>query len=125
MEEPQTAWKRKVFRLQHIPASIATCTEVSKLLVQILGDGISEHDIRVASLAAAVDWTASQYKVATLQFRTVPTFFKSRLSQTKWSLPMPSDPAKIQPGLQRLILDSDFLGLTPLRDVDPNNHDAE
>lgn len=117
MEDSELKWKRKVFRLRGLPSHIATCSAVARLLSSALED-IPESDIKVASLAKTVEWEKPHSKIATLQLKSLPAFFRSKLDDEEWDL-------SNCVGVDRLILDCHFLGLTPLNDVDRNVHVAE
>lgn len=80
---------------------------------------ISSDDVRIQSLATALDaWGSPPTKTATLTFATLPSAIKSNISQGQWKVG----------GLglhDSLILDTHFLGLTPLNNVDPLKHGYE
>ena len=115
MDEAGRKWTAKVYRLRGLPARLTT-EQVARLLST--GLDLPEHNIVVASLARTVGWEGSRTKIATVQFKLVPAFFRSRLDHEEWDL-------STQDGLDGVILDCHFLGLTPLNDVKQSIHNTE
>ncbi|EHK22131.1 uncharacterized protein TRIVIDRAFT_150386 [Trichoderma virens Gv29-8] len=101
--------KQKVYRLSNIPADADRHT-VFQLLVQALSD-VSYENIQLFSLAFSIDHLdGSRSKLATLTFNKVPNIVKDEPNKSQWKLQLP--------GLSNsLILDTHFLGFTPLNDV--------
>jgi hypothetical protein len=82
-------------------------------LARSFGD-IDSRDVRIRSLATALN-PSSETKTATLTFAKLPSAVRSQLKRGEWKLEYD--------GLgDSLILDSHFLGLTPLNDVKAQNH---
>ena len=114
-------WQSMVFRLEGLPAHIDTHEGVATLLGELFVD-LPRGDIKVRSLATSLHhWISPAPRVATLQLGSVPAAVRSidpQLSGTKWDLPSFCE-------CDGLTLDSDFLGLTPLNDVDTDKHAFE
>ncbi|RWA11742.1 hypothetical protein EKO27_g3362 [Xylaria grammica] len=112
-----TSAKQKTFRLRCCPADADTdrCVE---LLSTAFAD-IEPEGIRIRSLAANLDpWERPPTKVATLTFRITPILLREPSGRSEWILPVA--------GLKEpLILDSHFLGLTPLNDVQDETHEFD
>ncbi|KAI1116549.1 hypothetical protein F5Y14DRAFT_407127 [Nemania sp. NC0429] len=106
--------KQLTYRLRRCPADadVETCAQ---LLSTAFAD-LNAQSIRIQSLAANLDpWERPRTKVATLTFREAPALLADDANRNEWLLPVE--------GLEEpLILDSHFLGLTPLNDVDNNEH---
>ncbi|KAI1145588.1 hypothetical protein F4825DRAFT_443498 [Nemania diffusa] len=79
---------------------------------------IPAHDIRVFSLATDVGYGAhSGFKVATLMFTTLPSLVLDYKTNNQWNINVQT------PELMHiLVLDTHFLGMTPLNDVDHLSH---
>jgi hypothetical protein len=109
--------KQKVYRLSNIPSD-ADRYKVIQLLVQALGD-ISYDSIKIFSLAFSLDHlNESPLKTATLTFKKVPDIIGSETEKSQWRFELP--------GLSSaLLLDSHFLGFTPLNDVSGPQHLCE
>ncbi|UKZ73736.1 hypothetical protein TrVFT333_001386 [Trichoderma virens FT-333] len=106
--------KQKVYRLSNIPADADRHTVV-QLLGQALGDVSYEH-IQLFSLAFSIDHLdGSPSKLATLTFNKVPNIVKDEPNKSQWKLQLPGLP-------NSLILDTHFLGFTPLNDVSGPQH---
>ncbi|KAK0724323.1 hypothetical protein B0H67DRAFT_102434 [Lasiosphaeris hirsuta] len=102
------------FRLRGCPATVDEVA-LCDALAQAFGD-IDPDDIHLQSLARAVDpWETPSTKTATLRFAKLPSVVQAQISRGEW---------KIEgSGLNNaLILDSHFLGLTPLNDVGVHKH---
>lgn len=82
---------------------------------------IPAHDIRVFSLATDVGYGAhSGFKVATLMFTTLPSLVLDYKTNNQWNINVQT------PELMHiLVLDTHFLGMTPLNDVDHLSHKYE
>ncbi|KAL7958841.1 hypothetical protein V8C34DRAFT_323804 [Trichoderma compactum] len=106
--------KQKVYRLSNIPAT-ADRHNVVQLLGQALSD-ISYDCIRIFSLAFSLNYfDESPPKTATSTFNKVPDIIQAEPNKSQWKLEVP--------GLfSPLILDSHFLGFTPLNDVSGPQH---
>jgi len=110
--------RRQVYRLQNLPPHVDR-TEATKLLSAILNDrNITAADINIYALALSVgNWTSQLTQVATLTF----------MEPFPASLPAPGYRGHfaIAGLLKSLVLDSDFLGLTPLNNVSRAEHTHE
>lgn len=94
------------FRLRGCPA-VDDQVALRARLSRALGD-VEPGDIRIHSLATALGpWEAST-KTATLTFAKLPSLVETQIKKGEWP---------IGDGDARLILDTHFLGLTPLNDV--------
>jgi len=101
------------FRLRGCPAAVSEAT-IGDRLSQAFGD-VSPNDIHIHSLAAA-PWEKPSTKTATLTFTKLPSIIKSGAEKKEWKI------TGHEPN-SSLILDSHFLGLTPLNDVNDQEHD--
>lgn len=91
---------------------------VQDVLVQAFDD-ISANDVHIRSLATTLmPWEDPPTKTATLNFTKLPSAIERCLSDGEWTV---EDAASNN----SLILDTHFLGLTPLNDVRPERHDYE
>ena len=116
-QPPQTLVPR-VFRLRRIPNSVKCHEEVSQIF-SFNVPGIARENIRVCSLATSLrPWEALPSRVATLMFRGPLPFLNRDGDDSECTFP-------IDGCTDSLILDSHFLGMTPLNDVAPNLHQAE
>ena len=108
----------KVFRLEGIPADIETFGSVARLLCAGFVDLLAD-DVDVRSLATTLHyWMRPAPRVATLQLRAIPAVIRATdpdLTRTKWDI------SRIC-GCEELTLDSEFLGLTPFNDIQPEEH---
>ncbi|KAI1453636.1 hypothetical protein F4805DRAFT_469921 [Annulohypoxylon moriforme] len=108
--------QRLVFRLKEIPYSVNTSEEVAQFLANALVD-VDPTDIVVQSLATSLNsWTKPSdrsTKVATLMFKRTPRLLDDEPIDGGWC---------IDPDGSSLCLDTNFLGLTPLNDVEPSIH---
>ncbi|KAI3318364.1 hypothetical protein HD806DRAFT_512072 [Xylariaceae sp. AK1471] len=102
--------KQRTFRLRRCPpdADAKTCSE----LLSLAFSDIQPERVHIRSLAANLNpWERPRTKVATLTFHTIPTSLTEQDDRNEWVLPIE--------GLDEpLILDTHFLGLTPLNDVE-------
>ncbi|KAI0466703.1 hypothetical protein F4859DRAFT_496404 [Xylaria cf. heliscus] len=109
--------KQITFRLRRCPvdADAKICAE---LLSAAFAD-IEPEGVHIQSLATNLDpWERPRTKVATLTFRTTPSLLTEQHDRSEWVLPVD--------GLEEpLILDTHFLGLTPLNDVDHETHELD
>ena len=105
------------FRLRRCPATAGEAT-LCDSLSKAFGD-IKPRDIRVQSLATALDpWETPSTKTATLNFAKLPSVVETQIEKGEWWIECP--------GLDgRLILDTHFLGITPLNDIEAQTHNFE
>lgn len=124
-KEPRD-WSRLVFRLRALPETACTAAQVAIGLSNSLGD-VSADDIRVFSIATSlIHWGAPRTRVATLGFDLTPSLVRENASQDEWTVSSnPGCPDGARTGLDDLILDIHFRGMTPLNDVDPSQHASE
>lgn len=91
---------------------------VRNAVVQAFED-INTNDVHIRSLATTLmPWEDPPTKTATLNFERLPSAIENCLSKGEWTLGGAANN-------NSLILDSHFLGLTPLNDVRPEKHDYE
>ncbi|KAI9654109.1 MAG: hypothetical protein M1821_006820 [Bathelium mastoideum] len=115
MDQSRDEWLKFVFRVRGLPNTIKKHEDVSKLLGERLGD-IRPDTIHVFSLATTLPaWEPS--KVATVMFASPPGLLQET-SVHEW--PVPSRNLD-----EHLLLDTHFLGMTPLNDVDAAHHVAD
>ncbi|KAI1371116.1 hypothetical protein F4677DRAFT_450684 [Hypoxylon crocopeplum] len=109
--------KPKVYRLRGCPAHLDRLG-ATELLSRALGD-VSPVDIRIQSLATTLDpRTRPPTKVATLMFRRLPALIEARQGDDEWKIPVDA--------LEKpLLLDTHFLGMTPLNDVEREKHEFD
>jgi len=100
------------FRLRGCPTSVREAALREKLSAAF---AIAPDDIRIHSLASA-PWETPPTKTATLTFARLPSVIDIK-AKKEWRIE--------GHGLQGLILDTHFLGLTPLNDVDAQKHEFE
>jgi len=105
------------FRLRGCAATLDEVA-IRNGLAQAFGD-VQPDDIRIQSLATALNpWELPPTKIATLNFAKLPSVIEARIQQGEWKLE--------GHGLDcTLILDTHFIGLTPLNDVEAPKHDYE
>ncbi|RYC59593.1 hypothetical protein CHU98_g6631 [Xylaria longipes] len=108
---------RITFRLRHFPAN-ADAKTCATLLSLAFAD-INPEDIRIQSLAFNLDpWERPRTKMATLMFHKIPALLSKQTDRCEWKLPVE--------GLEEpLILDTHFLGLTPLNDIESESHEFD
>jgi hypothetical protein len=111
---------RIVFRLRGIPAQANTFDDARRLLVSCFSELVLA-DVDIQSLASSLDyWEQPPSKVATLRLKKFPA------ESLQWSREVKSwDLSDLGERGNKLILDHDFLGLTPLNDVDTSEHIAD
>ena len=111
MYQDSDMWSGTVFRVRGLPNSVSSPKDVASLLSLSLGD-IPSHSIQVYSSAITlVTWESPPSRVATVMFQACPSLIQNIPKATEWSIL-----AKGYPGID-LILDTHFLGMTPLNDV--------
>ncbi|KFA52172.1 hypothetical protein S40293_00599 [Stachybotrys chartarum IBT 40293] len=116
--ERTSARSKIVFRLRGVPNAIESLSGVSELVSRRLGD-ISSDDIQVFSLATSLHFRETpRSKVATIMFKIDPSILSASHDRNEWS---------ISRGMETncnvdLILDTHFIGMTPLNDVSPKDH---
>ena len=112
MNQDSDKWSTTVFRVRGLPNDVKTLKEVASLLGQRLD--IPGDSIRVYSAATTLNpWENPPSKVATVMFQTLPSLVQNSLGEKQWYIQ-----AKGHPNVDDLILDIQFLGMTPLNDVD-------
>jgi len=110
---------KRVFRVRGLPNHVRTCAEAAVLVSRRLGLS-APADVHIASLATTLDyWETPLSKIATLQFKATPRSFGTPVRPGEWQVSLGGD----NPGC--LIIDTHFLGLTPLNDVDEACHELE
>jgi hypothetical protein len=105
-----------VYRLRRLPEFIHDEVAARQLLARAVS--VSPSVITICSLATIItsEWSP-QTRTATVMFDPLPPLLHQSPRQTQWEIRVP--------GLaESLLLDSHFIGLTPLYDVLPeNSHD--
>jgi hypothetical protein len=110
-------WSTLVFRVDGLPNSTDSREDVATLLSQKLGD-VTADSIHVFSLATTLySWESSKPKVATVMFARPPGLLQS-VDGDRWEIPSTNPD-------EHLILDTHFMGMTPLNDVDAARHVSE
>ncbi|KAI0106570.1 hypothetical protein F4776DRAFT_645778 [Hypoxylon sp. NC0597] len=106
--------KPRVYRLRGCPAHLDRLG-ATELLSRALGD-VAPPDIRIQSLAISLDrWARPPTKIGTLVFLKQPALVKTQKENGEWSIPIA--------GFEKpLVLDTHFLGMTPLNDVEREEH---
>jgi hypothetical protein len=120
MNQNSDKWSQTVFRVRGLPNDVKTLEDVASLLSLRLGD-FPRDSIRVYSLAITMDFTLSLWqfprsKVATVMFQTLPSLIQNSPGKQQWSVP-----AQGPQNVDNVILDTHFMGMTPLNDVDSNH----
>lgn len=107
--------KPKVYRLRRCPAHLDRYN-ATKLLSEALGD-VEPADIHIQSLVMDLDpWARPPTKVGTLMFHKVPKLIEDEKEENEWKVPVVA--------LEKpLLLDTHFLGMTPLNDVEREQHE--
>lgn len=119
MEAHSRDWPRTVFRLSGLPSTTTRCEDVASILGGRLG-GIPAGSIQIFSLATAMAvGGSSRSKVATVMFEKTPLLVQSDYMSKEWLIPATSSEAC------DFILDTHFMGITPLADVEPAKHAVE
>jgi len=109
----------RVFRVRRLPNHVKTYAEAADLVSRRLGLS-TPTDIHVASLATTLDyWETPPSKIATLQFKVTPSSLGRPVRPGEWEVSLGGDNAG------SLIIDTHFLGLTPLNNVDEALHELE
>lgn len=109
-------WSKTVFRLRALPDTVETKDDAARLLSERLSD-VSARQIWVYSLALALrpqdNWEGPPTKVATVMFSVPPLLVQRDPQKQVWYIPAKGHD-RDSPDL---ILDTQFLGLTPLNDT--------
>lgn len=113
-----SSWVQKVFRLRGVPDRISSRKDAVSLLSKTLG--LSSDHITIYSLATSSNQWQPMSKVATVQFKSIPSILDSETSSTEWKFPIPDSQHD-----EVLILDTQFTGMTALNDVETDKHIAE
>ncbi|KAI8631124.1 hypothetical protein F5Y19DRAFT_473523 [Xylariaceae sp. FL1651] len=117
MENNNNLWSRMVFRLRGLPHIVETLEGVASLVEEGFCDA-SAHGIRVFSLATSLSfWEIPPTKVATIMFAAAPSIIQNNYDSREWTIPVQS-----RGFTYNLILDTHFMGMTPLNDVKPLSH---
>lgn len=120
MEQNHDKYSKTVFRLRGLPNTVDTMDDVARLVNESLGD-IPADRIRVFSLATTLNsWENPPSKVATIMFATAPSVVRDGFGEDEWYIP-----ARNLHSNSDLILDTHFMGMTPLNDVEPLCHLCE
>ncbi|KAK0651118.1 hypothetical protein B0T16DRAFT_453620 [Cercophora newfieldiana] len=125
MTAPDGPWAKTVFRARGLPSRILASSEVADLLSAAFGD-VASSSIRVFSVVTSLHyWERSPPKVATVMITgpSDPKLLRIQKNgdgspKTEWELPVAGN-------LQPLILDTHFLGMTPLAEPGPSSHKAD
>jgi len=105
------------FRLRRCPAA-ANETALRDRLSRALGD-VTPDNICIQSLATTLDpWETPPSKTATLSFAKLPSVVETQVEKGEWIIESRGPDCS-------LALDTQFLGMTPLNDVDVQKHDFE
>lgn len=105
-------WLKKVFRVQDLPNNISTCQEAAKFIARCLSNNGRETGVKVYSVATTLEyWETPLSKVATAQLDE--SIWPSAKAKSKL-------PEQWEAGCIRL--DTHFLGMTPLNDVESSKH---
>lgn len=108
-------WLKKVFRVQDLPNNISTCQEAAKFIARCLSNNGRETGVKVYSVATTLEyWETPLSKVATAQLDE--SIWPSAKAKSKL-------PEQWEAGCIRL--DTHFLGMTPLNDVESSKHKFE
>jgi hypothetical protein len=117
MDQTSNQWSKLVYRVRGLPNATQSREDVSDLLSKRFGD-IPADSIHVFSLATTLNvWEKPPSKVATVMFTTPPGLFQ-KFSENEWSIPSQNDE-------ESLIMDTNFMGMTPMNDVDSSQHVSE
>ena len=105
------------FRLRGCPVTTnerALCDQLSQAFADI-----TPNDIRIQSLATTLDRLETPpTKTATLSFAKLPSVVEKQLKKGEWKITSHGPEGS-------LILDTHFLGMTPLNDVEAQTHNFE
>lgn len=106
-------WSKTVFRLRALPSTVETREDAARLLSTRLGD-VPVRDISVYSLATTLKhWEKPPTKVATVMFDVPPSIVLGAPNKQEWDIPAKGHD-RTTPDL---ILDTHFIGMTPLSDT--------
>ncbi|KAK3377270.1 hypothetical protein B0T24DRAFT_237594 [Lasiosphaeria ovina] len=120
MELDGDKWLRTVFRVRGLPDTINTVERAANLIHEQIS-GVPACGIRVLSLATTLNfWESPPSKVATLMFSATPPLLRDNPGAEEWSI-LPRDGCDDP----NLILDTHFMGMTPLGDVNGSDHVAD
>ncbi|PGH01881.1 hypothetical protein AJ80_08953 [Polytolypa hystricis UAMH7299] len=119
MDENRRQWSKTVFRLRGLLNTVETLADVASLVSETLSDIPVDH-IHVFSLATALNpGQALPSKVATIMFATTPSILRdSSLQENEWHIRAPKDSRTSSD----FILDTHFMGMTPLNDPKTLHH---
>ncbi len=107
----------KTFRVRRVPANLSRSTLAGFLQRSVSALG-GDTNICVRSLASSPDdWNSPPSQTATLEFVDLPPQFQSKAATT-WEFPVPGHDIA-------LTFDTDFIGFTPLNQVDEQHHEFE
>ena len=108
----------KVYRLSNLPYHVDDSV-VAELLSRALGD-VAFDGVRIFSLATSANpWEKPVTKVATVMLVSVPAIVEAQMNKSQWNLMVDKDVS------YNLILDTHFLGMTPLNEVSPEHYEIE
>ena len=114
MKQDSDKWSRTVFRVRGLPNDVKTSEDVAGLLSSRLGD-ISDDCIQAYSLATSLNsWESPRSKVATVMFQTLPSLIQENHGEKEWFVPANQG----QPHVDGLMLDTHFMGMTPMNDAE-------
>jgi hypothetical protein len=106
-------YSKAVFRLRALPCTVETGEDAARLLSARLGD-VQARDIYVYSLATTLrHWENPSTKVATVMFSLPPSIVLGAPNRQEWNIPARGHD-RTTPDL---ILDTHFIGMTPLSDT--------
>ncbi|KAK3321504.1 hypothetical protein B0T19DRAFT_374928 [Cercophora scortea] len=112
-------WSKTVFRLRGLPNSLTALDDAAALICECL-DLDSVDAVRVFSLATSLSfWEIPPTKVVTAMFETAPPIIRDNPGQEEWHVRAGGLGSGI---IFDLILDTHFMGMTPLNDVHPSTH---
>jgi hypothetical protein len=115
MKQDSDKWSRTVFRVRGLPNDVKTAEDVASLLSSRLGDISDDYCIRVYSLATTLNsWESPRSKMATVMFQTLPSLIQESHGEKEWFVPANQG----QPHVDGLMLDTHFMGMTPMNDVE-------
>ena len=118
MDQSRDKLLKFVFRVRRLPNRTQNHEDVSKLLAKRLGD-IRSDSIHVFSLATSLNSSGKPpSKVATVMFASLPRLVQEANTHDEWLIPFNGFD-------ECLLLDTHFMGMTPLNDVDAGRHVAE
>lgn len=110
---------KKVFRVRGLPNDVKSRADAASLVSQALGLS-APSDVIILSLATTLDyWETSPTRVSTMQLNASSRSLGPRVRPGEWHAALGGSNEGV------LILDTHFLGLTPLNDVDEDLHALE